>query len=75
MKQNPLSDEEGKENQFTEAVKEVAVTRLILAHLDKKVADHNDKVALELAKKLIEQAWKRCSTIRRKSLSKFMKKN
>lgn len=58
MKQNPLSDEEGKENQFTEAVKEVAVTRLILAHLDKKVADHNDKVALELAKKLIEQAEK-----------------
>ncbi len=36
MKQNPLSDEEGKENQFTEAVKEVAVTRLILSTLGQK---------------------------------------
>lgn len=56
MKQNPLTEGEEQNGQFTEAIKEVAITRLILAQLDKKTSEQNDKVALELADKLIKQA-------------------
>nr|WP_233749997.1 hypothetical protein [Mycoplasmopsis agalactiae] len=56
MKQNPLAEGEEQNGQFTEAIKEVAITRLILAQLDKKTSEQNDKVALELANKLIKQA-------------------